>query len=93
MNEIIKILSKVDGGNILDAATGKGDFINTLKQHLKSFTQIIGVDTSQRCVDYAQKIFPENNIEIYRMNLEDMQFIGWCVHFLFSPFLICHTAF
>ncbi len=23
MNEIIKILSKVDGGNILDAATGK----------------------------------------------------------------------
>ena len=74
MNEIIKILSKVDGGNILDAATGKGDFINTLKQHLKSFTQIIGVDTSQRCVDYAQKIFPENNIEIYRMNLEDMQF-------------------
>ena len=74
MNEIIKILSKVDGGNVLDAATGKGDFITTLKQHLKSYTQIIGVDSSQRCVDYAQKIFPENNIEIFRMNLEDMQF-------------------
>ncbi|MEN6444911.1 MAG: class I SAM-dependent methyltransferase [Candidatus Cloacimonas sp.] len=74
MNEIIKILSKVDGGIVLDAATGKGDFITTLKQHLKSYTQIIGVDSSQRCVDYAQKIFPENNIEIFRMNLEDMQF-------------------
>jgi len=74
MNEIIKILAQVDGGNVLDAATGKGDFITTLKQHLKSYTQIIGVDASQRCVDYAQKIFPENNIEIFRMNLEDLQF-------------------
>lgn len=74
MKEIIKILSRVDGGLVLDAATGRGEFITALKQHLKSYTQIVGVDNSERSVDYASKIFPENDVEIYRMNLEDLQF-------------------
>jgi ubiquinone/menaquinone biosynthesis C-methylase UbiE len=74
MTEIIKILSRVDGGLVLDAATGRGEFITALKQHLKSYSQIIGVDASERSVDYAQKLFPENDVEIFRMNLEDLQF-------------------
>lgn len=74
MTEIIKILSQIDGGMVLDAATGRGEFITTLKKYLKSYTQIIGVDASERSVDYAQKLFPENDVEIFRMNLEDLQF-------------------
>ncbi|MDD2228619.1 MAG: class I SAM-dependent methyltransferase [Candidatus Cloacimonetes bacterium] len=74
MKEIINILSQVDGGLVLDAATGRGDFIHTLKQNLKSYTQIIGIDASERSVDYAEKVFPENDVEIYRMNLEDIEF-------------------
>jgi len=74
MNEIIKILSGIDGGVVLDAATGRGEFITVLKQHLKSFSQIIGVDSSERSVSYAEKVFPENDVEIYRMNLEELQF-------------------
>ena len=74
MKEIIKILSQVDGGLVLDAATGRGEFIHTLKQSLKSYTQIIGIDSSERSVDYAQKLFPENDVEIYRMNLEDIHY-------------------
>lgn len=74
MNEIIKILSRIEGGVVLDAATGRGEFITTLKQHLKSYSQIIGIDSSERSVSYAQKIFPENDVEVYKMNLEKLQF-------------------
>jgi len=74
MNEIIKILNQTDGGIVLDAATGRGEFITTLKQHLKSYIQIVGIDASERVVDYTQKLFPENDVEIYRMNLEHIQF-------------------
>lgn len=74
MKDAIQILKQIDGGIVLDAATGRGDFINVLKQYLKSFEQIIGVDYSEKSVDYAQKVFPENNVEIYRMNLENLDF-------------------
>lgn len=74
MNEIIKILNQTDGGIVLDAATGRGEFITTLKQHLKSYIQIVGIDASERIVDYTQKLFPENDVEIFRMNLEHIQF-------------------
>ena len=74
VKDVIQILQQIDGGIVLDAATGRGDFINVLKQNLKSFQQIIGVDYSERSVDYAQKVFPENNVEIYRMNLENLDF-------------------
>lgn len=74
MKELIKILSEVDAAYVLDAATGRGDFINTLKQNLKSYTQIIGIDNSEKSVAYAQKLFPENDVEIFKMNLETIQF-------------------
>lgn len=74
MKDAIQILKQIDGGIVLDAATGRGDFINVLKQYLKSYDQIIGVDYSEKSVDYAQKLFPENNVEIYRMNLENLDY-------------------
>ena len=42
VKDVIQILQQIDGGIVLDAATGRGDFINVLKQNLKSFQQIIG---------------------------------------------------
>lgn len=74
MKELIKILSEVNAGMVLDAATGRGDFIHTLKQNLKSYTQIIGIDNSEKSVDYAQKLFPDNDVEVFKMNLESIQF-------------------
>ncbi|MDD5316868.1 MAG: class I SAM-dependent methyltransferase, partial [Candidatus Cloacimonetes bacterium] len=74
MKDVFQILNQIDGGVVLDAATGRGEFINLLKQYLKSYTQIIGVDYSEKSVAYAQKLFPENNVEIYRMNLEDLPY-------------------
>ncbi|HOD17679.1 MAG TPA: class I SAM-dependent methyltransferase [Candidatus Cloacimonadota bacterium] len=74
MQDVFKLLKHIDGGKVLDAACGKGDFINVIKQNFKSYEQIIGVDSSEICVKQAQNLFPENNIEIYRMDLEQLDF-------------------
>lgn len=74
MKDVFKILNRIDGGIVLDAATGRGEFISILKENLKSYSQIIGIDSSEKTVDYAQKLFPENDVEIYRMNLESIQY-------------------
>lgn len=74
MKDIFKKLSHIDAGKVLDAATGRGDFINLVKQNFKSYNQIIGVDCSDVAIKQAQKMFPENNIEIYKMNLEKLSF-------------------
>ncbi len=74
MIDAFSLLKKIDAEMVLDAATGRGDFINILKQNLRSYTQIIGVDGNERVVDMAQKLFPENDVEIYQMDLEDLQF-------------------
>ncbi|NLN84716.1 MAG: class I SAM-dependent methyltransferase [Candidatus Cloacimonetes bacterium] len=74
MKEALSLLNQIEASRVLDAATGKGDFIQTLKQHLKSYGQIIGVDASEKSVDHAQKRFPENDVEIYRMDLGALAF-------------------
>jgi ubiquinone/menaquinone biosynthesis C-methylase UbiE len=74
VKDVFKILNQIDGGIVLDAATGRGEFINVLKQNLKSYQQIIGVDVSERSVEQASTMFPENDVEIYRMNLEALPF-------------------
>ncbi len=74
MQDVFKKLERFDAGKVLDAATGRGDFINVIKQRCRSFEQIIGVDCSEAAVSQAEKLFPENNIEIYRMDLEKLSF-------------------
>lgn len=74
MKDVYNNLALIEAGHVLDAATGRGEFINTIKNNFKSYTQIIGIDSSEKSVDYAQKLFPENDIEIYRMNLEALNF-------------------
>jgi len=74
MKDAIGLLNRIEAANVLDAATGRGDFITILKQHLKSYIQIIGIDASEKSVDQAQKRFPENDVEIYRMDLEALDF-------------------
>lgn len=74
MKDVFDILNRFNVPHVLDVATGRGEFINVLKQKLGYYEQIIGVDPSGKNVNYAQKIYPENNIEIYRMELEELQF-------------------
>jgi SAM-dependent methyltransferase len=74
MKDVFTKLTHIDAGKVLDAATGRGDFINVVKQNFKSYEQIIGVDSSDNAVKQAQKFFPENDIEIYKMDLENLSY-------------------
>jgi len=69
MRDPFSILNTLEAAYVLNVATGRGDFINILRDNLKSYVKIIGVDASDKNVDRAQKLFPENDIEIYQMNL------------------------
>lgn len=74
MQRIFGKLSSLDAGIVLDAATGRGEFIQVIKQYFRSYTHVIGIDNNQKSVDYAQKMFPENDIEIYKMDLESLDY-------------------
>ncbi len=74
MRDAFSFLNQLSVNLVLDAATGRGEFITVLKQNLKSYVQIIGIDSSEKSVDFAQKHFPENDVEIYQMNLEKLDF-------------------
>jgi SAM-dependent methyltransferase len=73
MRDPFSILNTLEAAYVLDVATGRGDFIKILRDNLKSYVKIIGVDSSDKNVDRAQKLFPENDIEIYQMNLEALR--------------------
>ncbi len=74
MKDPFGLLRQIEAADVLDAATGRGDFITILKQYLQSYVQIIGVDSSEKSVDYAQKRFVENDVEIYQMDLQALDF-------------------
>ncbi|MDZ4122432.1 MAG: class I SAM-dependent methyltransferase [Candidatus Cloacimonadaceae bacterium] len=74
MKDVFRKLSTIDAGKVLDAATGKGEFIQVIQHNFQSYSQIIGIDSSEKSVQFAQKLFPGNDVEIYRMDLRDIHF-------------------
>jgi len=84
MRDVFGKFANLDAGRVLDVATGRGEFIHVIKQVFASYTQIIGIDSSEKAVQYTEKLFPENNIEIYKMDafairFEDAYFDTVCI--------------
>jgi ubiquinone/menaquinone biosynthesis C-methylase UbiE len=67
-------LSKLSGGRILDVATGGGGFINILKENLKDFTEITGIDINERPLEAARKSHSQENIHFLRMDATRLDF-------------------
>ncbi len=74
MENLKKKLSKISGGKILDVGTGRGQFINLLKDSLKDYTEIIGIDTMQQAIDFCNKKFNEENIHFLKMDAMNMSY-------------------
>jgi SAM-dependent methyltransferase len=68
------IFSEMHGGQVLDIATGPGGFIGVLKQFLKSYDQITGIDVRQDLLDKARQAHPEENIVFKRMDAARMSY-------------------
>lgn len=93
------ILGEIQGGKVLDVATGTGGFVQTLKENLASYDEITGVDNSQRAAEEFPKAFPESNIHFRPMDAMHLDFpadrfdtvsISFSLHHLSEPRSVLH---
>ncbi len=59
MADYIDLLKQIDGGRVLDAATGSGGFVHFLCENLKSYTSITGVNSNPKLEAVFQDSFKE----------------------------------
>ena len=73
MNILNQALGDISGGRVLDVATGEGEFIKTLVRNLKSYVEIIGIDTFEY-TKAAGSIFHAENVRFIQMDASCLDF-------------------
>jgi ubiquinone/menaquinone biosynthesis C-methylase UbiE len=73
MNILKQALSGITGGKVLDVASGEGDFIKTLVGNLKSYAEVIGIDTIQY-TKAAGGIFYAKDVRFIQMDAKQLGF-------------------
>jgi len=76
---IAERLGSISGGRLLDVATARGGFIDTLMKTLKGFDSFVGIDycasaTSKEEMESAKKKFEGKPVQFLEMNAEDLKF-------------------
>jgi SAM-dependent methyltransferase len=76
---IAKMLGSVSGGRILDVATARGGFIDTLVKTLRDYDSFVGIDycasaTSREEMESAKKRFEGKPVRFFEMNAENLKF-------------------
>jgi ubiquinone/menaquinone biosynthesis C-methylase UbiE len=74
MSIIEKALGEIDGNRILDIATQQGHFTQILTNNLKSYTEIVGIDTNQVAIRSAQDKFGREHVRFLVMDAEWLSF-------------------
>ncbi len=74
MNAFEELFTAIDGGRVLDIATGEGGYINILQRYLSSFASIIGIDTSERVLRIARGAFQNPEIHFVQMDAVQLGF-------------------
>lgn len=95
MNEIhAQALGRLDGGQVLDIATGEGGFAGILAARLKSYERIVGIDTSAPALltarsnpDLSRHTFARVDAErlAFRNAAFDTTAISFSLHHLTRP--------
>lgn len=75
MEKLKEKLSQILTGRILDIGTGRGEFVSILKENLQGYTEIVGIDQTDRAIKYCEEKFKtEDNIHFKKMNGEKIDF-------------------
>jgi SAM-dependent methyltransferase len=74
MDTAQQLLKTLDAGRVLDIATGNGNFIHTLLEHLGSFDEIIGIDTSEKGAAAFDAAFAGQPVRFVKMDAAAMEF-------------------
>ncbi|HNK62443.1 MAG TPA: methyltransferase domain-containing protein [Anaerolineales bacterium] len=69
------LLGNLSGGRVLDVATGSGNFIHSLVEDLKDYTEIIGVDNSRNAAAaFSESFRKQKNIHFQLMDVHHLDF-------------------
>jgi SAM-dependent methyltransferase len=74
MDPIPDALAKINGGRVLDIATGRGNFIGLLLQYLPGITGLIGIDTNEAPLKAAGEKIKDERVSFQRMDAGCMEF-------------------
>lgn len=67
INVFRQALHHIPGSRVLDVATAQGGFIGILKESLRSYTEIVGVDVNKHAIASARSTFDEENVCFIQM--------------------------
>lgn len=68
------ILKDIPGGRVLDVATGAGRFVEIMKTDLASYTEIVGIDNTDRAEEAFKKAFDDPSIHFLNMDANALDF-------------------
>ncbi len=74
MNTFKDALQNIPGGRVLDVATGAGRFVEIMKTDLASYTEIIGIDNTERAEQAFKKAFDDPAIHFVNMDANALEF-------------------
>ncbi len=74
MDSFKKALGDIDGGNVLDVATGAGGFVGALAECLRSFEMITGIDPLESGIEKARESFDDERFAFQVGDVEELPF-------------------
>ena len=74
MNAFEELFSGVNGGHVLDVATGEGGYITILQRYLGGFSSITGIDTNKKVLCTARETFNFPHTHFSQMDAEYLGF-------------------
>lgn len=71
--ELEQILKQINSGNVLDIASGAGEFIHYIKE-MKNIESITAIDSIEKMEEHIRARFPEEPINFLKMDAEILSF-------------------
>ena len=70
-----RLLSNIEGGNVLDIGCGSGQFTEILVESLGSFDSLTGIDVDEESLSEARKKFPGKAFRFLEANSRELPFV------------------
>lgn len=73
-NQLSLKLNGMSGGKILDIGTGKGEFVEVLKKHLRDYDEIWAIDNNEKAINRARVHIIDPKVEFRVMDAGHLEF-------------------
>lgn len=89
---ISEILGEIDGGRVLDVGTQAGHFVGVLKDNLRSYAEIVGIDINESALRTAWSTLKDGDIHFSLMDAERLAFENGCFDLVNISASLHHVA-